>query len=42
MQKKDRIIEENENDNKRVRKEVWELRKELIEKDEMVSAKELE
>ncbi len=42
MQKKDRIIELGEEDLKRVKREVWELRKELMEKEESVSIKEIE
>jgi hypothetical protein len=42
MQKKDRIIELGEEEVKRVKREVWELRKELLEKEESLSMKEIQ
>jgi hypothetical protein len=42
MQKKDRIIDLGEEDLKRVKREVWDLRKELMDKEESLSIKEIE
>ena len=42
MQKKDRIIEVGEEDVKRVKRELWELRKELMDKEEALSIKEIQ